>query len=207
MHGEHALHCQTMRQLKKFILPVLLITALLVGEHADASMYCGRDLVKRGDPIYLVGRKCPEPFWVERWQDMVYNRFGQPIGPTAQTVEIWYFNFGQRRLMRALTFRNGRLSSINTLDYGVPFEPGTRRCTARELERAGGSAGEIYARCGEPDYRYDFSTIGPYYGGPWPPPQGAHREIWAYDMGPGRFIRELYFVDGRLIHTRTDSRH
>lgn len=190
---------------KKFISAGLMIAASLWFGQAEASLYCGRDLVKKGDPIYLVGRKCPEPFWVERWQDVIHNHFGHPIA-AADTIEVWYLNFGQRRMMRALTFRNGRLRRIDKLDYGVSYKPGSQRCTTRELEQAGGSAGEIYARCGEPDYRYDFSAISPWYGGPWPPPRGSRQEIWAYDMGPGRFVRELYFVDGRLIHTRVESR-
>lgn len=200
------MHYETMAHSRKFISPGLMLAALLWLGQADASLYCGRNLVKTGDPIYLVGRKCPEPFWTERWQDVIYNRFGHPIPPSAETVEVWYLNFGRRRMMRALTFRNGRLRHIESLDYGVAYEPGSRRCSTRELEHAGNSAGEIYARCGEPDYRYDFSSIGPWYGGPWPPPRGSHREIWTYDMGGDRFARELYFVDGQLIHSRSESR-
>lgn len=181
---------------------------LPVPEAAARDLYCGSNLVRIGDPIWRVGRRCPEPFWVERWQQpLAFDRLGRPLGHHADSIEVWYLNFGPRRHMRRLTFRNGHLDRAESLRYGVEWEPGSRRCTARELETAGDTVGEIYARCGEPDFRYDFSTtIGPYYGGPWPLPVGTERFLWAYDFGGGRFVRELFFIDGRLIHSRAEHR-
>ena len=173
---------------------------------AQAAIYCGENLVRQGDPIYRVADRCPEPFWVERRQAarLLGRQAGQPVYGS-DTVESWYF--GPRRMMRRLVFINGRLERQDTLGYGVPWNPGSRSCDTQAFEHAGDTAGEVYAHCGEPDYRYDFSTnIGPYYGGPWPIPRGVEREIWAYDPGPGRMIRELFFVDGELIHLRTQRR-
>ncbi|MFW5926736.1 MAG: DUF2845 domain-containing protein, partial [Wenzhouxiangella sp.] len=86
---------------------------------------------------------------------------------------------------------------IDALGYGVDHPPGSRRCTPGELARAGGTIAEIYARCGEPDYRYELPTRDRYgyYGGP--AARGRH-ERWTYDFGRRHHPRELLFVDGRL---------
>ena len=77
------------------------------------------------------------------------------------------------------------------------WRPGSRRCTFHELENAGNTLAEIYARCGEPDHRYDLSPPGPYsYAGPYA--SGERRERWTYDFGPRQHARELEFVNGRL---------
>lgn len=201
--------------MKRLILTAALIGSMFVTSPGMAQLrgadsgafYCDRNLVRVGDPIWRVGRRCPEPFWVERWQEPLgYDRLGRPLAFGAEAIETWYLNFGHRRLMRRLTFRNGHLIREESLGYGVPHVPGTRRCDARKLQHAGDTVGEIYARCGEPDYRYDFSTsIGPHYGGPWPLPRGSDHQLWAYDFGRGRLVRELYFIDGRLIHSRVES--
>lgn len=184
------------------------VLGLVLAGEAAAAIFCGNNLVRQGDPIYRVANRCPEPFWVERRQAARFlgEHGDQPVYGS-DTIESWYLNFGPRRMMRRLVFVNGRLDRQETLGYGVAYTPGSRRCDRRDFEHAGDTAGEIYARCGEPDYQYDFSTrIGPYYGGPWPIPEGVEREIWAYDLGRGRMIRELFFVDGRLIHIRTERR-
>lgn len=187
---------------------VLAAALLLAWPAAHASFYCGRYMVSAGDAIWRVGRVCPDPFWVERWQEPhFFDRGGFPLGFGSDTIEVWYLNFGDRRLMRRLIFRNGRLERETGLRYGVGHVPGTRRCTAHELAQAGDTIGEIYARCGEPDFRYDFSPfLAPYFGGPGPLPHGTDRQVWAYDYGAGRLVRELLFIDGRLIRTRAEQR-
>ena len=188
----------------------VLVTGLLLAgfgavEAQARSFYCERQLVSVGDPIWSVARKCPDPFWSERF-DRVRARDRRGDVLAAETVEWWYLNFGQRRLMRRLEFVDGRLNRIDRLGYGVDFEPGSRRCTVRQLENAGRTMGEIYARCGEPDYQYAFPLPGDSgrWLGPGRPP--VDRRIWVYDFG-GRFhVRELLFIDGHLEHISARER-
>ncbi len=177
-------------------LLVLVLIALAPELRADA-MYCDGRLVRAGDPIWQVGRACPEPFWREdRDEPAARDRDGRVLG--WHRVEVWTLNFGPSRFMRRLIFRDGYLYRIENLGYGVRWEPGTRRCGWRELELAGATAAEVFARCGEPDYRYALSPQAGYggYAGPWP--AYAQRERWIYDFADGRQAREFDFTAGRL---------
>jgi len=172
----------------------LAVLAPVFSVAAARGMYCEGRLVQIDDPIWQVGRACPEPFWREHYERVRgYDRFGHPLAH--ERIEVWTLNFGQRRLMRRLIFSNGRLTRIESLGYGVAWAPGSRRCTWQELDQAGDTVAEIYARCGEPDHRYDLTPPGLYgYAGP----TGDHRERWTYDFGPRQHPREVEFVNGRV---------
>lgn len=190
----------------RLLFAILVLTVLLPVslEAADESLYCERQIVRKGDPIWRVSRKCPEPFWRESYERAgARDRHGHPVH--FQRFEIWTLNFGQRRLMRRLVFVDGRLSRIDALGYGVDYPPGSRNCSPGDLARAGKTVAEIYARCGEPDYSYELSgrdRFG-YYGGP---SDRGRRELWTYDFGSHRHPRELLFVDGRLQGISTERR-
>lgn len=183
------------------VLPMLLAVPAMA---ADDSLYCGRSLVRTGDPIWQVARKCPEPFWREQYdRSAAHDRHGRAL--EVDRLEIWTLNFGQRKLMRRLLFVNGRLSRIEQLGYGVDHRPGSRSCAPRELASAGDTVAEIYARCGEPDARYDLPALdrldhrGRLHRGPV-------RTLWSYDFGAQHHPRELLFVDGRLHSIATERR-
>jgi hypothetical protein len=57
---------------------------------------------------------------------------------------------------------------------------------------------EVRAACGEPDLR--LSTHGYWIG---PPIAHPVEEIWYYNFGPNRFIRELHFRSSRLDSIRS----
>lgn len=185
---------------------LLLLVLLCLSSAADASLHCGNRLVNQGDPQYYVADVCPEPFWVERWElplDQYY--YSGPYGQRSYggpRYEAWYINFGPRKLIRRLVFRNGYLERQESLGRGVAFRPGSRRCSPRELRVAGESVGEIYAHCGEPDYIYSEPVVYSHHrrhGGFHRAGHYVLRTRWVYDFGSRRFDRELIFEDGRLI--------
>lgn len=163
---------------------------------ASASvMTCDGQLVRIGDPVWQVARACPAPFWREDFDEpAAVDRLGYPI--RWQRVEAWTLNFGSHRFMRRLTFVDGYLRRIDTLGYGVRWEPGSQRCSWRELEMAGSTAAEVFARCGSPDFQYDLPPLNPYSASPWV--GRGQRQRWVYDFGGGRHARELEFLNGRL---------
>lgn len=165
-----------------------------------ASMIrCDGRLVQVGDPIWQVGRTCPEPFWREDFFEAVaVDRLGYPL--FWQRVEAWTINFGGRRFMYRLFFVDGYLRRIDTLGYGVHWEPGSRRCSWRELEMAGQTAAEVFARCGPPDFQYDLPPVEPYSQAPGV--GRSQRQRWVYDFGGGRPARELEFRNGNLQFIR-----
>lgn len=173
------------------------------------SLHCGNRIAKKGDPQYYVEEICPQPFWIERWVAPIelFHYSGPPGGHDRSrhgaNHEAWYVNFGARKLIRRLVFVNGYLERVESLGRGVGYRPGSRRCSSRELMVAGGSVGEIYAQCGEPDYIYDDDVaFVPYYRGGIALRGGhyVYRTRWIYRFGSRRFDLELVFEDGRLRH-------
>ena len=183
-----------------------LLVLMLIGISQDVfALRCGTRLVDKGDSISRAVRYCPEPFWVERRespgvQEGYYYGYGYHV---VDALEIWYVNLGPRKLMRRLVFRNGYLDREDKLDYGFRENSRLSRCNARELEAAGNTLGEVYARCGSPDYEYSYpvniypryqTELGSFRGSP----VTIYRYVWTYDMGR-QLDRELHFEEGRLV--------
>lgn len=188
---------------------LFIVTALLIAipASADSTFYCGRKLVEVGDPIYRVDQRCPSPFYTEQWSSIQPGR--GTVGFDAYPVdsfEAWYLNFGSRKLMRRLVFRNGYLYRVDELGHGVRFEPGSRKCRPADLENSGSSIGEVFANCGEPDFVLDYPVIlrRP-YGRPNAPLEAIYRTRWVYDFGSRRLTRALVFEDGRLINIEVEN--
>jgi len=189
----------------KWSLACGLLLLALCSLPAQASMYCGSELVKVGDPQHRVARACPQPFY----QEPLYHHpgghraYGHAV--VLPAAEVWYLNFGSGKLMRRLVFSNGQLQRIDELGYGVGYTPGSRRCAARDLANAGSMTAEIFARCGAPDYVY--SGVPDYYHARH---HGAVQPVafsrWIY-AGHGAVLdRELLFQHGRLIEIRALAR-
>ncbi|MGY6553303.1 MAG: DUF2845 domain-containing protein [Wenzhouxiangella sp.] len=183
----------------RFICLILLAFGSNMAIASSApTIRCDGGLISIGDPIWRVARACPEPFWREDFDEATaVDSFGVPL--LWQRVETWTLNFGARRFMSRLVFVDGQLRRIDTLAYGVNWPPGSQRCTWRELELAGQTAAEIFARCGPPDFQYQLPPATPYTRSPWP---GSQRQRWVYDFGNSRDSRELEFVNGQLQSIR-----
>lgn len=171
---------------------------------ARPAFRCSDGLVREGDSIATVARRCPEPFWTEVWESprTVGQARGEPV-LSIDTIETWYFNFGANRLMRRLVFRNGELWRIQALRHGLSWEPGSRSCGPQDLEKAGDTPGEIWARCGPPDHRHtrgERVQRGLLTGAGVPE---IVIDVWTYEFGDARRVRELTFRDGRLHRVET----
>ncbi len=183
---------------------ILLGLATLLFPGSAMALRCGQRIVDTGDTITRVSRYCPEPFWVDRYSSshlgQSYYGYGNEI---IGQREDWYLNFGPRKLMRRLTFFNGYLEKVETLDYGYPSIPNSSNCSAHDLDLAGDTLAEIYANCGPPDYQYSYPVVGyPYHHGPnsrisGPPVTFLHH-VWTYSPGRGR-ERILHFESGQLL--------
>ena len=82
---------------------------------ADA-FYCGNRLVKRGDSDHGVRAKCGEP------QSRAPVVETQCLSPgwcqTVQVGERWTYDFGPQTLIRHVLFRNQKVESVETGEYG-----------------------------------------------------------------------------------------
>jgi hypothetical protein len=82
---------------------------------------CGDHIISHGESEAEVLAKCGDPFYrtshaEEIWEPMGASGFRKVM----VTVEEWTYNFGPQRLMRIITFRNGRVTNVRTDGYGVP---------------------------------------------------------------------------------------
>lgn len=169
------------------------------------ALRCGTRVVSDGDRDFAVRERCGEPFYVDQFASV---RIRGADGPFETQVEdlydVWYYNFGPRRLMVRLLFLNGRLQREETLGYGVTSIGDS--CNLDALP-AGTSAGEIVAYCGAPAARRNQRQADirrDHYGNQRITP--VRVEEWTYDLGDSRLLRILTLHNGRLQNVDTESR-
>lgn len=184
------------------ILPVLFLLFAAPGVHA---MRCGSYVINQGLQDFQVRDRCGEPFWTDRYTSVdVVGAWGPEEVQRTVQYDVWYYNFGPRQFMRKFLFRDGALMREETLGYGVD-EIGADCNPMRDY--AGFSAGELYARCGEPvSRRIENDTLvrRPAPGlERW---RDRRREEWIYDFGEMRFLRVVRLVNGRVDGTDTLAR-
>ncbi|HEU4663510.1 MAG TPA: DUF2845 domain-containing protein [Dokdonella sp.] len=180
---------------RALLLPLALL-ALLLSAPALA-MRCGSRLVTEGDQDFQVRQRCGDPFWSDRYTDVVVIGRDGPLERQREVqYDIWYYNFGPRQLMRRLVFRDGVLAQEDTLGYGV--ERIGEDCDPNRL-LGGLSTGELVARCGEPASRRSHDDTIVRRPAPgierW---RDQRREDWIYDFGDRHFVRIVRLVDGRV---------
>lgn len=123
---------------KVMLLAALFLMGLASAGTAGTSsrtFECGTRLIFLGDSKGEVVRKCGPPSWEDGWyEDRVEalagarpysTRPSDPLGariPLYTVVRVWIdewtYNLGPGRFTRTLRFENGRLTSIETGDYG-----------------------------------------------------------------------------------------
>jgi hypothetical protein len=88
-------------------------------------MRCGGRLISSGDTRAMVREFCGEPADIatrtilQRPNFLLHGRtFFLNDGYVEVPVEVWTYNLGPNRLMREVSFVDGRVDSIDTLGYG-----------------------------------------------------------------------------------------
>ena len=98
----------------------LLAILLLLASPAALAMRCGSRIVDVGTEDFQVRERCGDPFWTDRYTDVVVIGRDGPLERQREVqYDVWYYNFGPRQLMRRLVFRDGLLAQEDTLGYGV----------------------------------------------------------------------------------------
>lgn len=82
------------------------------------TMRCRSGIVSIDDTIPDVLRKCGSPAFQDRREQT--NSFEQRHGRSYEiiTVDSWIYNFGPQEFMYEVTFQNGRVARIESLDTG-----------------------------------------------------------------------------------------
>jgi len=188
-------------------LAFLLYPGLLLFSNDAEAVRCSNKLIKEGDPVSRLERYCPEPFWIERWSNPAILDDSPYALQLTDGMEAWYINFGPRKLVRRMVFRNGILKSEQTLDYGFNRAPEKNDCRGSDLDRAGSSLVSLYQRCGAPDQESFYPvTVYPGFGGVQPLPGYGYpgqaivvyRLIWTYYPRRGD-TRVFHIEDGNVV--------
>lgn len=175
--------------------------AAMQGLHGIDKFYCDGRLISAGETRDEVIDKCGEPAWREVRTDEA-TEAGTDSSSPGETEE-WIYDFGHNQLLEFLRFRNGRLVTIRTGNYGFG---GSRAgdCDYGANLALGDSKLEVVAKCGEP-------TGGGTVSEAPLQPEGSvdrRRELlskdqWVYDFGPDHFVHYLIFRHGRLMEIRS----
>lgn len=89
------------------------------GDAWAGTLRCGNRLVREGDSIEEVHRRCGDPTFRTFSTELISfeTASGLVVTKTVQ-VERWTYNRGPREFIRYLVFRDGRLARITEGDYG-----------------------------------------------------------------------------------------
>ena len=184
---------------------LLLLILLFFASPSAFALRCGNRLVGEGTQDFQVRERCGEPFWTDYYMAVdVVGAYSPYEVQREVRFDVWYYNFGPRQLMRQMVFRDGVLVREDALGYGYD-ELGTDCNPNRDLR--GLSAGELYARCGEPASRR--TQPGTAVRRPAP---GVERwrdersEQWIYDFGDDRFMRMVNLYNGHVVGSGTIPR-
>lgn len=182
---------------------------------ADDSVTCKSRIVSRGDHISEVYAACGEPTWRERYEELVTigakghdketRRFDLPSQHIVITREDWVYNDGPARLLRNLTFEEGRLVRVSVGGYGFHPENVSGRCSTDDL-RNGMSKLELELRCGEPAFKNNRTHIVSQGYGNVRREQNVRVEEWTYDFGPTKFMRIVVLEHNIVVKVENADR-
>jgi Protein of unknown function (DUF2845) len=107
----------------RFILVCLIVTAMNASAFATESgtMSCQGGIVSIGDTAGEVVSKCGQPAYAtQREQKKVTegSKSSRETVITTVTIDDWTFNFGPNQFQYRLLLENGRVASIESLNYG-----------------------------------------------------------------------------------------
>ena len=101
-----------------------LFAVLAVGPpaRAEGGFRCGSRLVRNGETQDDVAGKCGDPDDVRNWTETRTESAWENGRKIERSVPIeyteWKYDFGSDRLIRYLTFVQGRLTAVRTGEYG-----------------------------------------------------------------------------------------
>lgn len=186
------------------------------------SIRCPGGIVSVGDPkIDLLG-KCGPPALreVRRGERAGFVRNGVWYGAGGRvevSVETWSYDFGPRRFLQIVTIENGRVTRVDRGGYGYadggaagPRGVPVSTCDPEVLDE-GDSKLDVLAQCGEPaaadawEVQRGYTVIEPGEVAAFGESFTVLREVWTYNFGPRRFVRLVYFEDGKVTEVETGS--
>lgn len=182
------------------VLLAALLPPLSAARAEPTTLRCDGRLVELGDWDFQLADICGEPYYTERWAELVSVPAGSGVAVSrAVEFEDRYFDRGGDRLLRRVRLREGRIVQIDQLTQrgGAPLS----RCTPAHI-RSGITSGELVALCGAPARR---DALGEALRVGEPPAESiipTRRERWLYPDGARVTVVDV--VRGRVQTSRSD---
>jgi hypothetical protein len=105
-----------------FVGLVATLFGALPVAHADGGFRCGSRIVRNGETEDDVAGKCGDPDAVRTWTEVHTEAVWEAGRKIERSIPIeydeWKYDFGRDRLLRYLTFVQGRLKDVRTGEYG-----------------------------------------------------------------------------------------
>jgi hypothetical protein len=108
-----------------FVLATLIFVATLGSgppARAEGGFRCGSKIVRNGETEDDVAGKCGDPDSVRNWTETRTEAVWENGHMIERSVPVeyaeWKYDFGRDRLLRYLTFIQGRLTAVRTGEYG-----------------------------------------------------------------------------------------
>jgi len=217
-------------------IPVLLGLGLLLtpGLAAAQSMRCDHRVISVGDTTLELRARCGAPDHVSQQTRLVAEGVIAPrtrhvastlgtAGPdrlrrtrrgpgrgvvsdvryVKEPVELWTYKGESGDLTRVVVIRRGKVYAIETLGRTeMTRNPNCERWVSR-----GTRTGTVRLSCGQPAdvARWQEERVVTRADG-FEARVLVEHERWTYDPGPGRFLRILHFVNGKLVKVETGGR-
>lgn len=198
------------RDAMRAIAAIVLLMLLSTKVHSDNSISCNNRIVGRGDHVSEVYAACGEPAWKDRHEDLITvaprNDDTRSLAHhIAITREDWVYNDGPNRLLRILTFEEGRLVRIESGGYGFHPDYVSGRCRPEDL-RKGMSKFELELRCGDPAYKEQRTQIVSNFNDNVRREQNVRVEEWTYDFGSMKFMRIVVMENAVVVRVENADR-
>ena len=190
----------------RFAALIVLVCLAAASSQGALAFRCNGDLISEGDSKLTVRASCGEPDWIDHWAEELIQSPDTDIERRLLRVdERWIYNQGPTQFLRIITFKNGRVTSIDTGGYGFVTTPGLQDCDLDSFSM-GTTSLEVAQKCGQPDARerrIETVTV-PALGGRQK--TAVVVEEWTFNLGPRRFMRILTFRNGNLVGVRTGEK-
>jgi hypothetical protein len=101
-----------------YLLLLIVLLPIVVAAQQTGTMRCSNGIVSINDTMPEVVKKCGPPVFQDRRDET--RSFGQRHDRTYETITVdsWTYNFGPQEFMYEVTFQNGRVARIESLDQG-----------------------------------------------------------------------------------------
>jgi hypothetical protein len=111
-------HRLAMKTVACLLLAVLFPPPVTVAAQQTGTLRCSNGIVSINDTIPDVLTKCGPPAFQDRREDA--RAFGKRHDRTFETITVdaWTYNFGPQEFMYEVTFHNGRVAKIESLNQG-----------------------------------------------------------------------------------------